>query len=88
MYKRVKAQIQQIGFHQGTEVDLDYELQTPAKAIYPKDYDLVIDAVTSAKQSINNFPFILIGPPQNPPDELFSLPSMISSKWPFRLFRL
>lgn len=43
LYKRVNARIQQAGLHQGTEADLEYELRTPAKAIYPEDYDLVID---------------------------------------------
>lgn len=43
LYKRVNVRIQQTGLHQGTETDLDYELQTPTKAIYPEDYDLIID---------------------------------------------
>ena len=43
LYKRVRARVQQEGLHQGTEADLYYELHTPAKAIYPEDYDLVID---------------------------------------------
>lgn len=41
--RRVQARIQQVGMHQGTKDDLDYELRTPTKAIFPDDYDLVID---------------------------------------------
>lgn len=41
--QRVLARIEQAGLHQGTKNDLDYELNTPTKAIYPEDYDLVID---------------------------------------------
>jgi cytidylate kinase len=41
--RRVHARIQHVGIHQGTKDDLDHELNTPAKAIYPDDYDLVID---------------------------------------------
>lgn len=43
LYKRVNARIQRAGLHQGTEADLEYELHTPAKVIYPEDYDLIID---------------------------------------------
>lgn len=43
LHKRVRARVQQAGLHQGTEADLDHELRTPSKAIYPEDYDLVID---------------------------------------------
>lgn len=48
LYKRVRARIQKAILHQGTEADLDYELQTPAKAIYPEDYDIVIDTENTA----------------------------------------
>lgn len=41
--RRVLARDQHEGLHQGTKDDLDYELNTPAKAIHPEDYDLVID---------------------------------------------
>lgn len=43
LHKRVRARIQQADLHQGTESDLDHELRTPAKAIHPEDYDLIID---------------------------------------------
>lgn len=43
LYKRVRARVQKSGMHMGTESDLTYELTTPAKAIYPEDYDMVID---------------------------------------------
>jgi predicted kinase len=43
LFKRVHARMQQADLHQGTAADLEYELRTPAKAIYPEDYDLVID---------------------------------------------
>ncbi|MBS0648594.1 MAG: ATP-binding protein [Verrucomicrobia bacterium] len=43
LHQRVRARVQQAGLHQGTEADLDHELRTPSKAIYPDDYDLVID---------------------------------------------
>lgn len=48
LYKRVRARIQQVGLHQGTEADLDRELHTPDKAIHPEDYDLVIDTMNTS----------------------------------------
>lgn len=41
--ERVAARIQHIGIHQGIKEDLDYELNTSAKAIYPEDYDIGVD---------------------------------------------
>jgi len=59
LHKRVRARIQQVGLHQGTETDLDYELQTASKAIHPEDYDLVIDTKNSGiedeMQIVQNF---------------------------------
>ena len=43
LQKRVGKRVQQEGIHQGTKADLDYELRTPTKAIYPQDYDVIID---------------------------------------------
>jgi hypothetical protein len=59
LYKRVNARIQQPTLHQGTKADLEYELQTPTKAIYPQDYDLVIDTENTSfedeLQIVNRF---------------------------------
>lgn len=48
LHRRVNARIQQPGLHQGTETDLEYELNTAVKKIYPEDYDLIINTEQTA----------------------------------------
>lgn len=55
LYKRVRDRIQQAGLHQGTEADLNHELHTPARAIHPEDYNLIIDTEnTSFEEEIRS----------------------------------